>query len=456
MKEICKVDNNELETGNIKPLIFKLAVPTILAQLVNLLYNIVDRIYVGRIPQTGSLSLAGLGVTFPILMLIAAFAALAGMGGASRAAIAMGEKNNKKAELILGNSTSLLLIFSAVLTVVFMVFKEPILLRFGASENTLPYASDYITIYLIGTVFVQLALGLNAFITNQGFTRMSMATVCIGAALNILLDPLFIYVFDMGVRGAAVATIISQAVSCAWVLWFLCKSRRSILKIRILNLRLNLNVVGSILSLGISPFIMQFTECLIQLTFNNGMLRYGNDMYVALMSILFSMMQLVWMPIGGMSQGVQPIIGYNYGAQNFARVKQAFRILFVCNITFSLMIVTLVELFPGVFLGMFTNDAEIINMGIPAVRVFLIGMSIMGAQSACQNTFLALGEAKTSLFLAFLRKIILLLPLALILPKIAGLGVWGIILAEPISDIIAVTVTTTMYIVRSRKLLRQA
>ena len=450
------MDNNELETGNIKPLIFKLAVPTILAQLVNLLYNIVDRIYVGRIPQTGSLSLAGLGVTFPILMLIAAFAALAGMGGASRAAIAMGEKNNKKAELILGNSTSLLLIFSAVLTVVFMVFKEPILLRFGASENTLPYASDYITIYLIGTVFVQLALGLNAFITNQGFTRMSMATVCIGAALNILLDPLFIYVFDMGVRGAAVATIISQAVSCAWVLWFLCKSRRSILKIRILNLRLNLNVVGSILSLGISPFIMQFTECLIQLTFNNGMLRYGNDMYVALMSILFSMMQLVWMPIGGMSQGVQPIIGYNYGAQNFARVKQAFRILFVCNITFSLMIVTLVELFPGVFLGMFTNDAEIINMGIPAVRVFLIGMSIMGAQSACQNTFLALGEAKTSLFLAFLRKIILLLPLALILPKIAGLGVWGIILAEPISDIIAVTVTTTMYIFRSRKLLRQA
>ncbi|MDY3031372.1 MAG: MATE family efflux transporter [Clostridia bacterium] len=450
------MDNNELGTGNIKPLIFKLAVPTILAQLVNLLYNIVDRIYVGRIPQTGSLSLAGLGVTFPILMLIAAFAALAGMGGASRAAIAMGEKNNKKAELILGNSTSLLLIFSAVLTVVFMVFKEPILLRFGASENTLPYASDYITIYLIGTVFVQLALGLNAFITNQGFTRMSMATVCIGAALNILLDPLFIYVFDMGVRGAAVATIISQAVSCAWVLWFLCKSRRSILKIRILNLRLNLNVVGSILSLGISPFIMQFTECLIQLTFNNGMLRYGNDMYVALMSILFSMMQLVWMPIGGMSQGVQPIIGYNYGAQNFARVKQAFRILFVCNITFSLMIVTLVELFPGVFLGMFTNDAEIINMGIPAVRVFLIGMSIMGAQSACQNTFLALGEAKTSLFLAFLRKIILLLPLALILPKIAGLGVWGIILAEPISDIIAVTVTTTMYIVRSRKLLRQA
>ena len=338
----------------------------------------------------------------------------------------------------------------------FMVFKEPILLRFGASENTLPYASDYITIYLIGTVFVQLALGLNAFITNQGFTRMSMATVCIGAALNILLDPLFIYVFDMGVRGAAVATIISQAVSCAWVLWFLCKSRRSILKIRILNLRLNLNVVGSILSLGISPFIMQFTECLIQLTFNNGMLRYGNDMYVALMSILFSMMQLVWMPIGGMSQGVQPIIGYNYGAQNFARVKQAFRILFVCNITFSLMIVTLVELFPGVFLGMFTNDAEIINMGIPAVRVFLIGMSIMGAQSACQNTFLALGEAKTSLFLAFLRKIILLLPLALILPKIAGLGVWGIILAEPISDIIAVAVTTTMYIFRSRKLLRQA
>ena len=448
------MDNTELGTGNIRQLVVKLAVPTMLAQLVNLLYNIVDRIYVGRIPEVGSLALAGLGVTFPIIMLVAAFAALAGNGGASRAAIAMGAGDHKKAERILGNSASLLVIFSIFLTVLFLIVKDPILLMFGASENTLPYASDYLTIYLIGTVFVQLSLGLNAFITNQGFTKTSMATVCIGAALNIILDPVFIFVFDMGVQGAALATIISQAVSCVWVVAFF-RGKRTILKLRRSNFRLESTTVKAILSLGISPFIMQLTECLVQLTFNNGMMKYGNDIYVALMSILFSMLQIVWMPISGLSQGVQPIIGYNYGARNLERVRHAFKLLFIANLAFSLIVVGFVEIFPQLFIRMFTEDAAIIEIGIPAVRVYMAGMAIMGAQSACQNTFLALGEAKTSLFLALLRKVILLLPLALILPRIADMGVWGLLIAEPVSDIIAVAVTTTMFAVSSRRLLKQ-
>lgn len=447
------MDNTELGTGNIRKLVIKLAVPTMLAQLVNLLYNIVDRMYVGRIPEIGSLALAGLGVTFPIIMLVAAFAALAGNGGASRAAIAMGAGDYKKAEHILGNSAALLIIFSIFLTVVFLIVKDPVLLIFGASENTLPYASSYLTIYLIGTVFVQLSLGLNAFITNQGFTRTSMMTVCIGAALNIILDPVFIFVFKMGVQGAALATIISQAVSCVWVIAFF-RGKRTALRLRRKNFRLEGRSVKAILSLGISPFIMQLTECLVQLTFNTGMTKYGNDVYVAIMSILFSMMQIVWMPISGLSQGVQPIIGYNYGARKLDRVRSAFKMLFIVNLIFSVVAVGLVELFPQMFIGMFTSDTAIIEIGVPAVRVYMAGMIIMGAQSACQNTFLALGEAKTSLFLALLRKVILILPLALILPKIADMGVWGLFLAEPVSDVIAVAVTTTMFAIVSRRLLK--
>lgn len=445
-------NNNSLETAPVTKLIFKLAIPTVLAQLVNLLYNIVDRIYVGRIPEIGSLSLAGLGVTFPIILLISAFAMLAGMGGASRAAVSMGAKNNDTAEKILGNSTMLLLIFSVVLSVVFLLTKDWILMRFGASADTIGYASEYITIYLFGTIFVQLALGLNMFITNQGFTKTSMLTVCIGAVLNIVLDPIFIYVFGMGVKGAALATVISQAVSCLWVLKFLT-GKKTILKIKLKNLLPVKEIVFSILSLGVSPFIMQVTECLIQLTFNNGMLKYGNDLYVALMSILFSLTQLIWMPLQGFSQGAQPVIGYNYGAGKLQRVKKAFKVQFIVNLSFSIAAIGMVELFPKFFLGLFTNDAELINIGINTMRLFLVGMAVMGAQSACQQTFLALGEAKISVFLACLRKVILLFPLALILPKVGGMGIWGLLLAEPVSDIIAATCTTTMFYFRSKKLL---
>ena len=445
---------NRLETEPIGKLILQLAIPTVLAQLVNLLYNIVDRIYVGRIPGEGSLALAGLGVTFPIILLVSAFAALAGMGGASRAAVCMGAKDNEKAEKILGNSTMLLIVFAVVLAVVFIITKEPILLTFGASETTLPYASDYITIYLIGTVFVQISLGLNMFITNQGFSKISMMTVCIGAIINIILDPIFIYGFNMGVKGAALATIMSQAVSCIWVLRFLT-GKKTILKIKLKNLIPDWNIIGLILSLGVSPFIMQMTECLIQLTFNNGMLKYGNDLYVALMSILFSLTQLIWMPLQGFAQGAQPVVGYNYGAGRIDRVKKAFKVQFTISLAFSLVAIGIVELFPKIFMGLFTNDPELINIGVNTTRLFLAGMALMGAQSACQQTFLALGEAKISVFLACLRKVILLLPLALILPKIGGLGVWGLLLAEPVSDVIAATCTTTMFAIRSKKLLKK-
>lgn len=432
-----------METEPVGKLLLKMAVPTVLAQIVNLLYNIVDRMYVGRIEGIGTLALGGLGVSFPILILISAFSYLIGAGGASRAAIFMGRKENDMAERILGSCTLMTIIASAVLTVFFLVFREPILLIFGATPENLPFAMEYTEIYLYGTVFVLSALGLNMFITNQGFTKTSMATVCIGAVLNIILDPIFIFGFNMGVRGAALATIISQCVSAVWVVMFLA-SKHTILKIKIKYLKLPWVVVSGVISLGISPFIMQATECLVQLVFNRGMRTYGDNNYIALMSILFSLTQMIWMPLQGISQGAQPIIGYNFGAGNKERVKSTFKILFAVNVAFSVGVILLVELFPQIFLGCFTPDENVISIGKNALRLFLAGMALMGAQSACQQTFLALGQAKISTFLALLRKVILLIPLALILPPL-GLGVWGFFLAETLSDVIAATVTTTMF-----------
>lgn len=436
-------ETNMMGTEPVRKLLFRMAVPTVLAQVVNLLYNIVDRMYVGRIAEIGTLALGGLGVSFPILMLISAFSYLIGAGGASRAAIFLGRKEVRTAERILGSCTLMTIIASALLTAFFLVFREPVLVLFGATQENLPYAMDYTQVYLYGTVFVLISLGLNMFITNQGFTKTSMATVCIGAVLNIILDPVFIFVFNMGVKGAALATIISQFVSAIWVLCFLT-SKKTVLKIHIKDLRIPLAIAAGVLSLGISPFIMQSTECLVQLVFNRGMRTYGNNDYIALMSILFSLTQMIWMPLQGISQGAQPIIGYNYGAGNKDRVKAAFKLLFVSNVVFSVFVILLVELFPGVFLGFFTPDENVISIGQNALRLFLAGMSLMGAQSACQQTFLALGQAKISMFLALLRKVILLIPLALILPA-AGLGVWGFYLAEAMSDAIAATVTTLMF-----------
>ncbi|MGN0182986.1 MAG: MATE family efflux transporter [Candidatus Ornithomonoglobus sp.] len=447
------MDNKtRLGTEPVGRLILQLSLPSIAAQLVNMLYNIVDRMYVGRIPQEGTLALAGLGVTFPIIMLISAFAMLAGMG-APRASYAMGEGDYKKAEKYLGNSAVLLIVFAVILSVVFYISKNKILLAFGASENTLPYANSYLEIYLIGTIFVQMTLGLNMFITNQGFSKISMLTVCIGAVINIILDPILIFGMNMGVRGAALATVISQCVSFVWVLKFLI-GKKTLIKLKLSGMKPDKTIISSILVLGVSPFVMQATECLIQLTFNKGMLKYGNDSYVAIMSMLFSIMQFIWMPLTGFSQGVQPITSYNYGAKKIDRVKKAFKIQFTVSMLFSVVSVGAVELFPNIFLGMFSDDKEIIAMGQNALRLFMAGMWAMGAQCACQQTFVALGEAKISMFLACLRKIILLFPLALIIPAVTSLGVWGLFLAEPISDLIASCITTAMFFFRSKKILK--
>ena len=451
MENTVAEKRNHLETTPIVPLIIKMSVPTVLAQLVQLLYNVVDRVYVGRIEDVSSLALAGLGITFPIISLIIAFATFVGTGGATRAAIAMGEKNNQKAEKLLGNAISLIFILSVTLTAVFLIFNEPILYVFGASEDTIIFATDYLSIYLWGTIFVQATLGLNAFITNQGFARTSMLTVIIGCVLNIILDPIFIFGLDMGVKGAALATVISQAVSAIWVLSFLL-GKKSLLKIRINNLFLSRTIVGAIASLGISVFIMQSTESLIQLVFNRGMQTYGGDLHVALMSILFSIMQLVFLPISGLGQGAQPIISYNFGAKNVERAKEAFRCLlkFICIFSFSF--VGIILIWPDFFIGIFTPDADLIALGIPTLRIFLVGMAFMGIQSACQQAFVATGNAKMSVFLAMLRKVILLVPLALTLPHLFDFGYWGLIIAEPISDTISATTAAILFFVNRKKI----
>ena len=446
--------NNQLETAPIGKLVFKLAIPTVMAQLVNLLYNIVDRIYVGRIPEIGSLSLAGLGVTFPIILLVSAFAMLAGMGGASRAAVSMGEKDNDKAEKILGNCTMLLIIFSVVLAVVFMLTKNQILMKFGASEATLPYASDYISIYLVGTIFVQIALGLNLFITNQGFAKTSMMTVLIGAILNIILDPIFIFGFNMGVKGAALATIISQAISAIWVIHFL-SGKQTVLKLKKENFKIVPSLLFPSLALGIAPFVMQSTESLISLCFNMQLSKFGGDVAIGSMTILTSVMQFAMMPIQGLTQGGQPIISYNFGAKNGQRVKKGFLLQTLCCFTYASIIWLLVELFPQVFISIFTNDPDLMSMASWAIRIYMACVLLMGLQISCQQTFIAFGNAKISVFLAIFRKIIVLIPLIFILPNILSDHIFAVFVAEPIADFIAVSTTVTLFIKNFKKTLAQ-
>lgn len=443
--------NEKLGSAPIGRLMFELAVPTVFAQIVNLLYNMVDRIYVGRIPGIGHMALAGLGVAFPIILLISAFSALVGMGGAPRAAICMGRKDHEGAERILGSSAAFLVILSIVLSVIFMIVKEPVLMMFGASENTLPYANQYLEIYLLGTISVQFALGLNQFITCQGYARVGMMTVLIGAIINIVLDPIFIFVCNMGVAGAALATIISQTVSAIWVVVFLC-GKKSTLKIRKKYLKLDGAVLKPVILLGVSPFIMQATECLVQLTFNTGMQRFGNDYYVGAMTILFSLSQMLFLPIQGIAQGATPILSYNFGAGNLDRVKKAFKLLLGAALTFTMVGAGVFIIFADTFVSLFSSDPEIIRIGAYGLRIYFFGFTLFGAQTACQQTFLALGEAKISVFLALLRKIILLIPLAIILPRL-GMGTDGLFYAEPISDIIAVCTTVTVFKLNLNKIL---
>ena len=440
--------DQRLGTAPLVPLIFSLALPTALAQLVNMLYNIVDRIYVGHIPGTGSLALAGLGVTYPIIVLITAFSNLVGMGGAPRASVAMGRGDYKTAEKILGNCITLLVVLSVVLSVVFTAFGEPVLLAFGASENTLPYAMSYLRIYLLGTIFVQFTLGMTPFITNQGFAKTSMATTCIGAISNIILDPVFIYGLNMGVQGAAVATILSQALSMIWVLCFFL-GKRSVLRIRKENLVPDKAIMALVLSLGVSPFLMSATECLIQLSFNTGAAKYGGDNAVAIMSILFSVAQIANLPIQGFCQGAQPLIGYNFGARKLERVRKTFLVMLSVSMGVTTLVVAAVEIAPQLFLGLFSSEAEIISMGMSPLRIYLLGYFFMGAQNACQQTFLGLGEAKLSMFIALLRKIILLLPLSFIIPGIFGMlgasQLVGLYVAEPVSDCISASTCTILF-----------
>ena len=429
---------------------WKLAVPSVAAQFINLLYNIVDRIYIGHIPVIGGTALTGLGVTFPIITLISAFAAFAGQGGAPLASIRLGAGDREGAERILGNSVTLLLCASAVLTVVFLLIQRPVLMAFGASEATIGYATDYITIYLLGTVFVQLALGLNTFISAQGRAMTAMCSVLIGAVLNIVLDPVFIFVFDMGVRGAALATILSQAVSAAWVVLFLC-SRRSGLRIRPQYMRLRRAVVSRIAGLGVAPFIMQSTESLVTVVLNSGLQRYGGDLYVGTLTIIQSVMQMVTMPIQGITQGVQPLMSFNYGAGNYARVRRTFWLLLRVTLTATVSAFLIVLLIPGPLAMLFNDDEELVQLVARVMPVFFGGIWAFGAQMACQSAFMALGQARTSLFLALLRKVILLIPLAIVLPMAMG-DVMGIYIAEPIADALASATTLTLFI-RKRKTL---
>ena len=446
---------NKLGTQPVGKLLIQMSLPAITAQVINALYNIVDRIYIGHLPEVGSLALASLGVAFPLIMIISAFAALVGMGGAPRAAIALGAGRKDEAEKILGNSFSALGIMSVVLTVVFLLSSETLLTWFGATENSLPMAKEYFTIYVLGTISVQMALGLNTFISSQGFSTTSMLTVLIGAVSNIILDPILIYGFDMGVRGAAVATVISQTISAVWVLVFLT-GKKTILKIKPLNMKLNKSILLPTLALGISPFIMQSTESLVQLTFNAQIKRYGGtevDMLISAMSILLSCMQFFTLPIVGLTQGAQPIVSYNYGAKKIDRVKKAFRLLLTSAMIYTTTVWAITLMFPGIFVRMFSSDPALMEFAPKFLRIFMAGMLLLGAQFSCQQTFVSLGQAKVSMILALLRKIILLIPLALILPVIFGFN--GILFAEPVADVLASLSTVTVFFLMTRKLFSQ-
>lgn len=435
----------DLGKESIGRLLLKLATPSIIAQLVNVLYNIVDRIFIGRM-QNGDVAMAGIGVAFPIVLLVSAFAAFVGMGGAPLAAIKMGEKDNNKAEKIMTNSFSVLLIIAGILTVIFMIFKEPILWKFGASESTIKYATDYLGIYLIGTVFVQIALGMNPFVNTQGFAKIGMMTVTIGAIINIILDPILIFGLNMGVKGAAVATIVAQAVSAIWVLRFLT-GKKTILKLRKKYLKIDIKTMKPVFALGIAPFIMQSTESLVLVSLNSQLQKYGGDLTVGAMTIMSSIMQIITMPLMGLTQGAQPIISYNYGAKNLDRVKKTFKLLLLTCLSYSTLIVVLLMLFPDFFVSIFNNKPELMEITTWSIKIYFAGMFIFGAQIACQQTFLALGRAKISLFLALLRKVVLLVPLIFILPNFTKNGLFGVLLAEPVADIIACATTVISFAV---------
>ncbi len=443
-----------LGTAPVGKLLFRLAVPTVIAQLINMLYNIVDRIYIGHIPEIGDLALTGVGVCMPVIMVVSAFAALVSSGGAPRASISMGKRDMELAEKTLGGCFGLQLVISAVLTAVLLIWNREFLLAFGASENTVEYAVSYMSIYAIGTVFVQLTLGMNAFVTAQGFTKISMISVIVGAVANIILDPIFIYGFEMGVRGAAFATIISQALSCAWVISFLC-SKRSILRLKPRYFIPSIKIILPCIALGTATFIMQASESVISVCFNSSLLKYGGDIAVGAMTILTSVMQFAMLPPQGIAQGAQPILSYNYGAKNADRVKQTYKILLKTCLIYSITMWAAVMLIPGVFVSIFTPKQELIVFAARALRVYFSGMILFGIQIACQMTFVSLGNAPSSVIVAVVRKFVLLLPLIYIMPNLVSDPTTGVYMAEPIADVIAVTFTAILFTFQFKKAMKK-
>ena len=435
---------NKLRDGNVKDLLISMSIPAILGQLVTLIYSMVDRMFIGHMEEVGGLALTGVGLTTPLLTIISVCAVLIGMGWAPRASIKMGEDDYDGAEKILGNSLYLLLIISLVLTGFFLYFSRSLLMVFGASSETIGYAMDYMGIYSLGIIFVQLSLGLNPFISSQGFVKASMFTVLIGALTNIVLDPIFIYGLKMGVKGAALATILSQGLSAYLVVRFL-RGDKSNLKIKKVNMTLEAPLVKSIILLGLSPFIMQVTESLIIVAFNANLQRFGGDAAVGAMTILSSVMQFVFLPLSGLTQGAQPIMSYNYGAKNEKRMAETFRLLFIACLTYSTIFWLFIMAFPGLFARGFTSDGQIIEIAKYGLRIYMAGSFALGIQVACQQTFIAMGNAKTSLFLALLRKVFLLIPLIYILPRIMSNQLMAVFLAEAISDLIAASVTGLMF-----------
>ena len=448
-------DKEFLRTEPLGKLLLKLALPTVAAQLINMLYNIVDRIYIGHIPEIGAAALTGVGVCMPLIMIVSAFAALVGYGGAPRASIFMGKKDRASAEKTLGNCFVLQILISGVLTAVLLIWNRDLLMAFGASENTIEYGVRYMNIYALGTVFVEITLGMNAFITAQGFAKTGMLSVLIGAVANIILDPVFIFGLDMDVQGAALATIISQALSCIWVVHFLC-GKKTYLKIRKANLRLSPKIILPCLALGVATFIMQASESVISVCFNSSLQKYGGDVAVGAMTILTSVMQFAMLPLQGLGQGAQPIISYNYGAGDAGRVRGAFRLLLKVSLGYATLLWLLVMLLPGGFAAMFTSDAALLDYTRTALRIYMAAMFLMGIQMACQMTFNALGKATESIIVAVMRKFVLLIPLIYIMPHVIRSNqTMGVYLAEPIADTLAVTFTAILFTVQFRKIIKK-
>ena len=446
--------NQDMGKGSIPQLMLNLAIPAVVAQLINMLYNIVDRIYIGHIPEAGASALTGVGLFLPILMMINAFAMLAGSGGAPRAAIAMGKNDQREAQKILGNCFSVLMMFAVVLTVVFYIFAPQLLRLFGASDVTLPYGLSYARIYILGTVFVMIVMGMNPFITTQGFAKFSMITTVVGAVCNIILDPILIFGFHMGVQGAAVATVISQAVSAVWVLIFL-RGSKTMLRLTVSDMKIVPEVIFPCLALGISTFVMLSTESILNISFNSSLSRFGGDIAVGAMTIISSCNQLVTLPLQGICQGGQPIMSYNFGADKKERVKQAFICQFSACVGYATLLWILFLVVPQIFAGIFSSDSSLVDYTVWSMRIYMAGIFSTGVQISCQQTFMALGQAKISLFMACLRKLVLLIPLIFILPHIFSNQVFGVFVAEPISDILAASVTGFMLFSRLNRILEK-